>query len=85
MFVVIENTPGYLPDDDDPPTFEDYSDAVGYLNERAAEYADDESGNFTVEYGWASSANLAAVAISDNSKMHDLGRFIAIELLEEEE
>ncbi len=84
-FVVIESTPGYLPEDDDPPTFDDYSDAVAYLNDRCKEYEDDESGTFTVEYGWASSGNYAAAAISDSSKIHDLGRWIAVELDESED
>ena len=37
-YLVIENTPGYLPEDDDPPAFDDYSEAVTCLNERAKEY-----------------------------------------------
>ncbi len=78
MFVVIENTPGYMPEDDDPATFEDYTDAVAYLNERAAEYANDPDGNFEVEYGWASGQNYAAVFIHDHDKTHDLGRTIEI-------
>jgi hypothetical protein len=77
-FVVIENTPGYLPDDDDPPTFEEYSDAVEYLNARAAEYADDPDGNYRVEYGIASGDNLSAVIVWDDDKSHDLGRVIQI-------
>jgi len=85
-FVVIENTPGYMPDDDDPPTFDDYADAVLYLNERAAEYedlaaeyADDPDGpRYRVEYGIASGDNLAAVIVWDDSKMYDLGRVIQI-------
>jgi len=83
MFVVIENTPGYLPVDDDPPTFEEYADAVEYLNDRASEYADDPDCDFRVEYGIASSDNLAAVIIWDGSKTHDLG--LVIQILREEE
>lgn len=86
MFVVIENTPGYSPDDDDPPTFEDYSQAVAYLNERAAEYAelaaeyaDDPDGpRYRIEHGIASGDNLAAVIVHDDSKTYDLGRVIQI-------
>ncbi len=85
QYTVIENTPGYLPDDEDPPIFDEYADAVEYLNDRCKEYEDDESGVFTVEYGLASSGNYAAAAISDSSKMHDLGRWIAVEGLEEED
>lgn len=77
MFVVVENTPGYMPDEDDPFVTNDYSEAVAYLNERAAEYAED---GLRVEYGFASSANLAAVMVWDDSKFHDLGRYIGIEV-----
>ena len=79
QFVVIENTPGYLPEDDDPFVTDDYSAAVEYLNERAAEYADDPDGNYRVEYGLASSGNYAAVLVHDDGKSHDLGRWIAVE------
>ena len=81
VYVVIENTPGYMPDEDEPFETDDYSAAVKYLNERAAEYADDDH---RVEFGWASSANLAAVMVYDDSKTHDLGRYIGIEIAEEE-
>ena len=37
MFVVTVNTPGYLPMDDDPATFEDRSAAVAYAKELADE------------------------------------------------
>ncbi len=83
MYVVIENTPGYLPEDDDPATFEEYANAVEYLNERVKEYVDDPDGNFTSE-PWASSDNYAAAMITDHDKMHDLGRYIGIELCEED-
>ncbi len=85
MYVVIENTPGYMPEDDDPATFEDYADAVAYLNERAAEYADDPDGNYRVEFGWASSGNYAAVMVWDDDRTHDLGRYIGVELCEDDD
>lgn len=78
QFTVIENTPGYLPMDDDPPAFDEYSDAVAYLNERAAEYADDADGEYEVEYGIASADNLAAVIVHDRGKTHDLGLVIQV-------
>jgi hypothetical protein len=77
-FVVVEFTPGYLPDEDEPAEFDDYSAAVEYLNERAAEYADDPDASYRVEYGIASSDNLAAAVVHDDEKMHDLGRIIEI-------
>ena len=78
MFVVIGNTPGYLPEDDDPATFDDYGDAVAHLNELAQEYIDDADGEYEVEYGIASGDNLAAVIVHDKSKIHDLGYVIQI-------
>ena len=83
-YVVIENTPGYMPDDDDPFETYDYDEAVRYLNERAAEYADDADASYRVEYGIASSANLAAVMVYDDDKSHDLGRYIGVEIVEDE-
>lgn len=83
-YVVIENTPGYLPEDDDPPVFDRYADAVQYLNDRAAEYADDPDANYRVEYGIASGDNLAAVIVHDDDSMHDLGRTIQI-LIDQED
>ncbi len=81
VYVVIENTPGYMPEEDEPLETENYAHAVEYMNQRAAEY---EEEGLRVEYGWASGANLAAVMVYDDSKMHDLGRYIGIELAEEE-
>ena len=33
QFTVIENTPGYMPEADDPPVFDTYAEAVACLNE----------------------------------------------------
>jgi hypothetical protein len=87
MYVVIENTPGYMPEDDDPPIFEDYADAVAYLKERVEEYLDlnADGAQYRVEEGWASQDNLSAVVIHDDSKIHDLGRWIQIVVDESEE
>lgn len=81
---VGENTPGYMPEDDDPATFEDYADAVAYLNERCKEYEDDADGNYRVEYGYASAGNYAAAMVWDDDKTHDLGCWISVELFEDE-
>lgn len=83
MFVVLENTPGYLPEEDDPPVFEAYADAVAYLNERCKEYAQDPDANYRVETGYASSGNYAAAMVWDDDKTHDLGRSITVEQCEE--
>ena len=81
-YIVIENTPGYMPEEDEPYITEDYSEAVAYMNGRAAEYEED---GYRVEYGWASGDNYSAVMVYDDSKTHDLGRYIGVELLEEED
>lgn len=31
-YVLIENTPGYMPEDNDPPTFDSYSEAVNHVS-----------------------------------------------------
>jgi hypothetical protein len=49
MFAVIEFTPGLMPEDDDPPTFDSHWDAVKWLSGRAEEYVNDPDGDFTVE------------------------------------
>ena len=77
MFLVIENTPGYLPDSE-PAEFTEYAEAVAYMNELAAEYENDPDGDYTVEYGIASRDNFAAVIVHDNSRIHDLGRVIEV-------
>jgi predicted ester cyclase len=83
-YIVIENTPGYLPEDD-PFVTDDYSAAVAYMNERAAEYTDNPDGNYRIEVGIASSNNYAAVMVWDDDKTHDLGRYIGVEINEEDE
>lgn len=90
-FVVIENTPGYLPEDDDPPTFAEYADAVAYMNERVAEYVEqleddlegeNEGHTVDVNEGCASSANYSATYVT-TTRPHDLGRWFAVENLEQ--
>lgn len=39
-FVVIESTPGYLPDDDDPAVFETLRDARSYARDLVAQLRD---------------------------------------------
>jgi hypothetical protein len=85
-YVVIENTPGYLPDDDDPAEFDDYADAVEYMNERAGTYAEliaESHGIPEISEGWASPNNYAAVMVYDHSREYDLGRYIGVELIDE--
>lgn len=90
QYVVIENTPGYLPEDDDPGIFEDYADAVAYANEladRCVEYyqqGDDDAPTVTVDKGWASSDNLYAISVTSDEP-YSLGRWIAVQFYDDEE
>ena len=84
MFTVIENTPGYMPDSDDPATFDSYAEAVEYLNAEVERYVEElhESGYPTpcINPG-ASSGNYAASWVG-NGEPNDLGRWFAVELVE---
>jgi hypothetical protein len=79
MYLVIENTPGYLPDSD-PAEFTEYADAVAYANELADELEDQ---GFTTDRSWASRDNYYAISATDPNKTHDLGRTIEIVLDQE--
>jgi hypothetical protein len=89
MFIVIENTPGYLPEDDDPATFDSIEDARVYASDRLSSLLDfivegqmDEEppSGFRVEGSFQDSMS---VVVYDNSRIHDLGR--VIEIVESEE
>jgi hypothetical protein len=76
VFIVIENTPGYLPESE-PVEFETYDAAVAYAHELADEL---EEQGYRTDRGWASSANLLAIGAARDGR--DLGRFIAVERAE---
>lgn len=80
MFYVVENTPGYLPESDDPPGFETEADARECLKEeveRYCEYLDDAGNEFTVY--WDRDLSYANVSRLVD---HDLGR--VFEIIEDE-
>lgn len=86
-YIVIENTPGYMPEDDDPFVTDDYAAAVQYMNERVESYAEfvaEGEGTPVIEWGMASTGNYAAAAVTDTSRKHDLGRWFSVELCEDE-
>jgi len=86
-YTVIEYTPGYLPEDDDPPVFDQYAQALNYLMEERKRIEDD---------GWDyGDGDYQALEFSDgmqdgwfsytNTKLsHDLGRVVVIVPVEEE-
>jgi hypothetical protein len=58
-YVIIENTPGYLPEDDDPPKFDSYAEALNYLVQYNKDLSEelDENDNPSwdvepIENGW---------------------------------
>ncbi len=68
-YVVIENTPGYLPENDDPATFEMFEDAYAYAVELAHELEDE---------GYEISEDLSVGQIYAERSPTDLGRVIEI-------
>jgi hypothetical protein len=79
-YIVIENTPGYMPDSDDPFVTDDYSAAVAYANELADQLEDD---GYDCDRSWASSGNYYAIHCTRSDTVApDLGRTIAVELAE---
>jgi len=75
-FYVVENTPGYLPDADEPADFDSYADACAYANELADEL--EEDGGFTCDRSWASSTNHYAIYCEETSGFARLGRYIEV-------
>lgn len=75
-YVVIESTPGYMPDSDDPLVTDVYADAVAYVNELCDELEDQ---GYTCDRSWASGSNYYAAYCTRTDSEHDLGRYISIE------
>lgn len=88
MFIVLSNTPGYMPEDDDPFTTDDYAEAVRVMREDIDRYCEDIAeceATATVEEGIASANNYAAVIVYRSDRIHDLGRVFSVELCEDGE
>jgi hypothetical protein len=79
-FYVVENTPGYMPDADEPADFEEYSEAVAYANELADEL---EEQGFVCDRSYASSGNYYAIYCVETEGIARLGRYIAVERAED--
>ena len=86
MFVVVENTPGYLPEDDGPATFEDETDARVYASDLLSRLLDsicegDEDGYETAYAALRIEGSFQTddcVYVTDSRREHDLGRVIEI-------
>ena len=80
-YVVIESTPGYLPEDDDPAVFDDLDEARVYASDRLSSLLDhivegqDGDEGFTVH---GSFQDDRSVLVYDKAREHDLGRLIEI-------
>jgi hypothetical protein len=80
-YIVLESTPGYMPDADEPAEFETYAEACEYANELAQEL---EEQGYECDR-WASSQNTYAIYCQlprEATEAPDLGRYI--EVLSEE-
>ena len=87
MYTVIEFTPGYLSEDDDPPVFDQYAEALNYLLERRREIIEDDysysyppedkDGDPVFELEITEVAD-GEFVYYDNRKSHDLGRVVQI-------
>ena len=80
-YIVIENTPGYMPESDDPFVTQSYEEAVRYANELADEL---EEQGYTVDRSWASADNYTCIHATKPDEPHDLGRVIQVMNHEEE-
>lgn len=79
-FIVIENTPGYLPDDTDPGVYDTFQEALEAAKTLEAELIDM---GYTQEGSTIQEANYYQSYWTTEEKMHDLGR--VIEIMEAEE
>jgi len=84
-YSVIESTPGYLPEDDDPPVFDQYSEAFNFLVDCRKDVEADEYNyedeEFMIEF--VDELEDGYFVYYDKRKMHDLGRIVEIVPLEE--
>lgn len=81
-FTVIENTPGYLPDADEPATFDTFPDALIHASQLAEEIIEGivEAGGIpNMRYGAVQYLQSdRVVRILDTTREHDLGRVVEI-------
>ncbi len=85
-YVVIENTPGYMPEDDDPAVFDNEADARVYASDLLSRLLDSLCDGDPDGYEGAYAALVIsgsfqtddAVHVTDSRREHDLGRVIEI-------
>lgn len=81
-YVVIENTPGYLPEEDEPATFEDIASAREYLKEQVERYCDFIAEGSDAEPNVWWDTELTEAFVTDPTREHDLGRVFVIAAIE---
>ena len=92
MYVVIEFTPGYLPENDDPPIFDQWNEAVNYVMAERQNLLDDDNNYDILDEGKGPIEFMLDVGdfeedgfiYFDKRKMHDLGRLVVIRPYEED-
>jgi hypothetical protein len=80
-YVVIENTPGYLPEEDDPFVTEDLDAARVYASDRLSSLLDSllyDTDDLSVLNISGSFQEDRSVYVTDTRSPHDLGRVIEI-------
>lgn len=84
-YVVIENTPGYLPDDDDPAVFDDLFSAREYMRDEVERLCDHIAGGdgdpVVTWYGDDADGDpkrADGAYVVDETREHDLGRVFDI-------
>lgn len=80
-WIVVENTPGYMPDDDDPYVTDDYRDALRYMVTLVRESRDFSVDGGADIGGWLDREAGAAFLV-DEGRPHDLGRYFEVMPLE---
>lgn len=77
-YIVIENAPGYLPEDGDPLCTDDYAEAVAHANGLADQLEED---GYVCDRSWASQTNhyaIQCVRPDADTVAPDLGRSIEV-------
>lgn len=80
-YVVVENTPGYLPEDDDPATFDTFDEALDYASDRAT-YLVEELDYREVDRSIDRERETASAWFQYRYSTNDLGRVIEVSRLE---
>lgn len=79
-YVVVENTPGYLPEEDEPAIFATFEEAEGYADERAREAGEQRAEHDSTANVYRESETLWRIT---SDYPHTLDR--VVEILEEED